>query len=912
MIPGVYLPGDNPASSVRWNSSTALATRQNVGTQGASPSQSEDLPPLVHLIKFMASNENDKENGYLSSTTAMNEDWFSGKNQIVGEGHHFLVYGAPFRSKDDIPKRARTASAELYCIKSPNPASREEPGFREEIYETVLQELKVLCHPTVAQHENILCLFGVDFSTDYDDHRVPWPCLLMEYSELGTLDSFLFDQGNTDFTISRRLLLDVALGVQCLHNCNVVHGDVKSENVLVFKHPSRKYIAKVADFGLAVINPDPEKQHYLLGSTWMWEAPECHTMLSVDGLKLTDVYSFGLVSWRVLVNRSIPYETVSRHVSQRHQRQTRDEFIHAVKMDPAFPDIVVESLATSSLPQWAKQVGQTIINNTLSTEPRNRSISNVIHCLSDRDYHTRIVQNTPSDIHDESSKAYWTAQNTDEVLEALHNAYPDGYLTLRTRPSALYALFAALDLLTLLPGRVGFLATQLAFRFATSPELTCGDKSPEYVCKLYLRLCEFGSHGHLASLPFYFRMVNEPTPSEYDASVLKNLAEMDFYMAKKSFASFYPAEYEAWLRKSEGTALNSYDGNSPELLFTYLRLGNYERSVALLTAGVPPFTEDERPSAMHYLVSFSELDHIQQLAQAIVSAGGLLDDWWKDDREDNLLSGYCEGTPLHWACVQRNTAMVQVLCDLDRSPDQLNADRAILLASAMHFDDVVDVLAKWIMRPTSTSMHVAGSAPADIWSALGLAATSAYFHLPRLIRHGPRKATEAMLQTFGVLLRLFDLEYEHQHALISTAVSTGNAELLKYLIKQFHITSQQKKWRDQLDKYFSGTVLFGHSNAFEVFLDTGLISPKQHFFGGKLTALQVCGDLRQRNPAFVRKLLDLGCHPDALGPADPYGGSPFALSVALGLYDSALLLLERGANKDFASGWMGGQTPLVS
>jgi serine/threonine protein kinase/ankyrin repeat protein len=911
MLPGVYLPGDNPASSVRWESATTLATRRIDGPHGASTKQTDNLSPLVHLVKFMVLNEGEKENGYLSCTTAMNEDWFSNKNLIVGEGHHFLVYSAPFRNKDDIPNRAKSSNPEVYCIKSPNPASREEAGFREEICETVLQELKVLCHPKIGQHENIIRLFGIDFSTDFDDPRITWPCLMMEYSEFGTLESFLSDQGGVDFSLSRHLLLDVALGIQCLHDYNVVHGDVKSENVLVFKHTSRKYIAKVADFGLSVINPNPATKHYLLGSTWMWEAPECHSMLSVDGLKLTDVYSFGLVAWRVLLNHSIPYEHLGAHVFQRHRRQTRDEFIRAVKMDPAFQNIVAESVAASALPQPAKQVGLAIINSTLSTDPIGRSLHLAIRCLDDRGHHGHTSISMPN-AHDDSCKDYWAIQNPSKVLEALFDAYPEGFLTLRTRPSALLGLLAELEPLTRRSGQAGFIATQLAFRFATSPEITCGDKSPEYVCELYMRLCKFESLSHISSLPFYYRMVNKQLPSDFSASMLEDAAEMDIYMAKKALASFYPESYQAWLREYEAKALSHYQEYSPDMLFMYLRLGNYEHSIVLLNTGVLPFTETYMPSAIHHLVSFSEQTEIHHLAQTIISSGGVLDEWWEDQREDCLLSAHVQGTPLHWACAQRNIAMVKVLCDLDTSPDRRNVDRAFLIAAAMHFDDVLDILARWIMRPTSTPTQLAVAPPADVWSAVVAAGTSAHYYLPRLLRHGPNMATEAMVQTLNVLLGFIDLEYDLQYGLLSLAISSGNAPLLKYLIEHFDVVSQKKKWEGRLEPMFSASILFSHYHAFEVLLDTGLISPKQHFLEGQLTALQVCGDLKQRNPAFVRKLLDMGCHPDELGPANPYGGSPFTLSVILGLYDSALLLLERGADKEFSSGWMGGQSPLVS
>ena len=49
---------------------------------------------------------------------------------------------------------------------------------------------------------------------------------------------------------------DVAKILQIIHNCGIIHGDIKSENVLIFHHPKRKFIAKLTDFECAVLDGD--------------------------------------------------------------------------------------------------------------------------------------------------------------------------------------------------------------------------------------------------------------------------------------------------------------------------------------------------------------------------------------------------------------------------------------------------------------------------------------------------------------------------------------------------------------------------------------------------------------------------------------------------------------------------------
>ncbi|EXM13913.1 hypothetical protein FOTG_17649 [Fusarium oxysporum f. sp. vasinfectum 25433] len=47
---------------------------------------------------------------------------------------------------------------------------------------------------------------------------------------------------------------DIAEGLKSLHDCGIVHGDVKLENVLVFPGLDRKHIAKLSDFGHSLVD----------------------------------------------------------------------------------------------------------------------------------------------------------------------------------------------------------------------------------------------------------------------------------------------------------------------------------------------------------------------------------------------------------------------------------------------------------------------------------------------------------------------------------------------------------------------------------------------------------------------------------------------------------------------------------
>ena len=81
----------------------------------------------------------------------------------------------------------------------------------------------------------------------------------------------------------------------------VIHGDIKPQNVLVFKDPiTRKVTVKVADFGYSTLTVG-ESGKVLLPKSRPWNAPEHHFgEFKTDEAKKTDVYSFGMLCLWVL------------------------------------------------------------------------------------------------------------------------------------------------------------------------------------------------------------------------------------------------------------------------------------------------------------------------------------------------------------------------------------------------------------------------------------------------------------------------------------------------------------------------------------------------------------------------------------------------------------------------------------
>jgi serine/threonine protein kinase len=177
---------------------------------------------------------------------------------------------------------------------------------------SALLELRILSHKRVRACENIVRLLGVGWENDPVILEKKWPALLVEYADRGTLVDLFESQSDVDASLKRSLCLDVGRGLQVLHGLKVVHGDVKMLNVLLYADPqathgteSRPIIAKLADFGGALL--DMDDLVHLPTQTFPWNAPESTQLLQRDQLLATDVYSFGLLVWQVLLDGRNPF-----------------------------------------------------------------------------------------------------------------------------------------------------------------------------------------------------------------------------------------------------------------------------------------------------------------------------------------------------------------------------------------------------------------------------------------------------------------------------------------------------------------------------------------------------------------------------------------------------------------------------
>ena len=156
---------------------------------------------------------------------------------------------------------------------------------------------EVLTLGSVRTHENITTLYGVV------QHRHTIG-IVMEYAPDGSLYDYLHTKGlKPSLEQSVEWATQVARGMKHLHDNDIVHRDLKSQNILL----SEK-VAKICDFGTARFLEHTTKQSGTEG-TYRWMAPEVMKCEDARINRRCDTYSYAMVLYELFENK-IPFHEI--------------------------------------------------------------------------------------------------------------------------------------------------------------------------------------------------------------------------------------------------------------------------------------------------------------------------------------------------------------------------------------------------------------------------------------------------------------------------------------------------------------------------------------------------------------------------------------------------------------------------
>jgi serine/threonine protein kinase len=203
-----------------------------------------------------------------------------------------------------VTRGTTSAESEFIIVKRPRQSVLEEQSYA---LTSFITELRIRTHPPLKQHPNIARFRGVRWDFEDEEATTPRPLLLEELAPQGALDQFWkkWKFVKMNFKSKLDMCQDLTDGLVALHQCGVVHGDVKPENLLVFPRQGAKdeFMVKLTDFGHSVF------EHNCLNAlpafTPQWCAPEADvaTNMSFSDMKATDCYSYGLVVLSIMMSR---------------------------------------------------------------------------------------------------------------------------------------------------------------------------------------------------------------------------------------------------------------------------------------------------------------------------------------------------------------------------------------------------------------------------------------------------------------------------------------------------------------------------------------------------------------------------------------------------------------------------------
>ncbi|KAL8792124.1 MAG: hypothetical protein Q9195_005299 [Heterodermia aff. obscurata] len=201
------------------------------------------------------------------------------------------------------------------------------PQYRRAM-QSVLTEFHALINPSLFKHPNVIRFLGIAWGSNPFSPLHRLPALVVEYAEHGTLSQVLASHDYLEYETKHLICLDVARGLSALHQTGLVHGDVKADNVLVFSSSSRKYLAKISDFGFSIVAAT-ESSEVWMGGTDPWRAPEVKNgPVRLDSAMKTDVYSFGLLAWLISLNGQTPFDFIA-------ERALQDKDVEMLKQNDA-------------------------------------------------------------------------------------------------------------------------------------------------------------------------------------------------------------------------------------------------------------------------------------------------------------------------------------------------------------------------------------------------------------------------------------------------------------------------------------------------------------------------------------------------------------------------------------------------
>ncbi|KAF8538086.1 hypothetical protein BDD12DRAFT_911052 [Trichophaea hybrida] len=176
----------------------------------------------------------------------------------------------------------------------------QDSGDSDQAFLPLMSEVLILSQPQIQSHPNIINIEAICWEIKPLTQKAI-PVLVFEKAAWDLKQFMNVHEGmNTSIDDRLKICAEIGSAIMALHAYEVIHGDIKPQNVLVFKDATGKTTVKVSDFGYSTLAAGEEGRVFLPKSR-PWNAPEHHFgEFKVCQAKKADVYSFGMLCLWIL------------------------------------------------------------------------------------------------------------------------------------------------------------------------------------------------------------------------------------------------------------------------------------------------------------------------------------------------------------------------------------------------------------------------------------------------------------------------------------------------------------------------------------------------------------------------------------------------------------------------------------
>ena len=217
---------------------------------------------------------------------------------------------------------------------------------------TFINEINIMAS---LRHPNIVLFMGVAIDDDLY-------YMLSEYVSKGSLNEYIHKKKNYLTEQQKiKIALQIALAIKYIHSKNILHCDLKSDNIFLDENLN----AKLGDFGFSYIMSKEPK--HAVGGTYNYMAPEI--LIDKEKYEKTaDIFSYGLILWEILTGK-IPYFNIDK--------KAPENVINYIK------ERVKKKQEIMPIPKQGNIVLRYIISKCLEYKPEDRiSMDDIVKYLS--------------------------------------------------------------------------------------------------------------------------------------------------------------------------------------------------------------------------------------------------------------------------------------------------------------------------------------------------------------------------------------------------------------------------------------------------------------------------------------------------------------------------------------------------